>query len=244
VTYEKPNDLDEDMLDSSPVKPLKGKDDSPSDLDFANGADSEAEEESDSDGQVDARELESKGKIKSSLATPKKRLGPSGKPKASASKGTPKTITLSIPSKSAKQQGSAKRSAPPAVKKLGTKGSKPPAPNKPSKVEAKQPTTKPKGKALEQKNPNIDLKQKKAKIPSGQPSTPSQPVHAEFGTAATASKPTKVVKTSVQEQADGKKKPSSIEPHSEEQNATATKSEVKKNLNSAARASNPKAQTS
>jgi hypothetical protein len=117
VDYKKNVDLDDDMLDSSPLKlPNKGRpDESASDIDFAAG-DTDGDDDSDGGEMVDPRELQPpQERSRSSITTPPKGKSPVKKVTSSQPKGSslkkPATV---IPIK--KQQVSAKKiSVPPKV---------------------------------------------------------------------------------------------------------------------------------
>lgn len=158
------------MLDT-PVKTRGKKGNSPSDLDFdfASGVESELEEESD----VDANDLGSKGKARSSVATPKKRATPAGKV-------TPSKNNIQTP-KSLKQQAAPKRSAKAATKPIG-KGSKqkPMAnPSNTSKGLAAQV-------AIKARTSRTNSAPKKSKAPN-----PSSTSNADNGLVASTPKATK-----------------------------------------------------
>lgn len=106
VDYKKNVDLDDDMLDSSPLKLLSKhrNDESASDVDFAAG-ESEGDDESDGVGEVDPRELQpQQERARASIATPPKGKQPPRKVIASRTKGPATEKSASAPTPIKKQQ--------------------------------------------------------------------------------------------------------------------------------------------
>jgi hypothetical protein len=118
VDYKKNTDLDDEMVDSSPLKlPSKRRsDESASDLDFAAAGDSDVDDDSDGIGEVDLRELENqRERSRGSIATPPKgKSKPVKKPVASQAKGSAKRKSVPTMTSPVKiQQAAVKKSSAP-----------------------------------------------------------------------------------------------------------------------------------
>lgn len=143
MNYEKP--MDEEMLDSSPTKPFKSKDESASDLDFAGEIESDGDVDEDSDfgiADIDPSELPSrqdtptrvlassklKGMKRSSASVPFWKKPPRKNPLIG------KKTAIQTLGKVQKQQGSAKRPVPAVVRQPNGAGSKQAMSDQPPKV--------------------------------------------------------------------------------------------------------------